>query len=446
MKITEFTNVQIANTIRDNCSQNYKDFVPEVNNQLELQTFYGQDGFYPTYANEFLNVMTNLIVVQRVFNPLSFTSPFNFFYRTTNPLGDTEEIVGADIMMGEDYEDSTDPFSTEKPIVKVSYIQTRDKKVWTVGVKQSILRGAFSSEGGLGNLLSQIMGKLRIEKEMYLYTAVNEDLQNIPHGTAIPTLTYTSTTESAKLFWKYCISIVKNWVYPSRLYNAQHVMANTSPGNFVLVLNNVYQSVLDVEVIASLFNSAEIGANKYFERIITLPLKDLDSVGIIMDRETYLIVDRIITTTEQFNARTLQMNYMFHNWIKRGLNPLMQSTLLLDNTKFYTSPEFAPNDFLHFTNNATVTLSEPDELAQNETLSIFYTTNGAVPTVNNLTFADGVWTANASSGVTKYTNAGIAIDATTTISAIAIQNVETNYKISKPTVVTYTKVASTKTR
>ena len=148
----------------------------------------------------------------------------------------------------------------------------------------------------------------------------------------VSAITAEGETADAQTAYEKIIKTALDMSLPSTSYNTAEVKTFTPLGSAVLVLNSRYKSSFDVNVLASLFNSAEIGAKKYFKEVIMVEFpagSDATQVGAILDSEALLWGYRINVTQSIVNPRTLEINTFYHAWIKRGVVPFRNAVRLL---------------------------------------------------------------------------------------------------------------------
>ena len=329
------TNVEIVKQLcKMNPSSRYAKLV-EYNEQTgsinedALKNFTDQ----PDIANEFISDMANKIVVQRAYDLFrDYNMPFKVFERSMSRLGDAEELLSAELATPEDYGDTTNPFGADKPSVVLAWIKTTDKKAVNVKLSYEIWAGAFVSEQGLSNMAGIILKNLRDALELYVYGKIKDDLSsstNIQKSKQITSITGAGETANAQQAYEEILKLVTDMAIPSKLYNNAEVEAFTPKGRGVLILNSLYNASFDVNVLASLFNSAEIGKNKYFKEVIVAPLTGTKQVGVYMDEEAYLFGYRFDVSDSIRNPATLEINTFYHRWVKRAVVPFRQAVRLV---------------------------------------------------------------------------------------------------------------------
>lgn len=287
----------------------------------------------PDITNEFISDMANKVIVQRAYDLFrDYEMPFKVFMREMSKLGDAEELLTSELATAQDYSDATNPFNASKPSIVLSWIKTEDKKFTCVKLSYEIWAGAFTTEQGLSNIAGIILKNLRDALEKYLYEKIKDDLSsstNIQKSVTIQSISDAGETANAQKAYEQILKLVTDMAIPSKLYNNAEVETFTPKGRGVLVLNSQYNASFDVNVLASLFNSAEIGKNKYFKEVIVAPLTGTNQVGLYIDEEGYLYGYRFEVSDSMRNPATLEIDTFFHRWVKRAVVPFRQAVRLV---------------------------------------------------------------------------------------------------------------------
>ena len=332
------TNVEIVKQL---CKINPSSRYAKLVNYNELDDSINEDALslftsQPDIANEFISDMANKIVVQRAYDLFrDYDMPFNVFRKEMSRLGDAEELLTAKLASASNYSGSDAPFSASKPDIVLSWIKTEDKKVVNVQLSYEIWAGAFVSELGLSNIAGIILKNLRDTIELLVFKNVTADLSDIgaTHKIVkthtIQAVTDAGQTANAQKAYEQIIKLVTDMSIPSDDYNNEEVETFTPLGRAVLVLNSRYKSAFDVNVLASLFNSAKIGEQQYFSKVIVAPLSGTNQVGVVLDEEAYLWGYRFNVSQNIINPANLTIEEYYHAWIKRAVVPFRQAVALV---------------------------------------------------------------------------------------------------------------------
>lgn len=295
----------------------------------------------PDIANEFISDMANKIVVQHTYDLFrGYEMPFKVFERAMSQLGDAEELLTCELASTNAYSEGTgvgetpSPFDATKPTIKLAWIKTEDKREIDVALSYEIWSGAFVNEQGLSNLSGIILKNLQDAIAVYLYGVIADDLSKATGGVykitkseTIQAITGAGQTANAQKCYEQIIALALKMSLPSTSYNNNSVKTFTPVGKAVLVLNANYKASFDVNVLASLFNSAKIGENQYFSKVIVSDL-DASTLGVILDEEAYMWGYRFNVSGSIYNPKTLKMNHYQHAWIKRAVVPFRNAVRL----------------------------------------------------------------------------------------------------------------------
>jgi hypothetical protein len=297
-------------------------------NEDSLSLFASQ----PDISNEFISDMANKVIVQRAYDLFrDYKMPFGVFQREMSRLGDAEELLTAELATPTDYDETATPFSANKPSIVLAWIKTEDKKVVNVKLSYDIWAGAFTSEQGLSNIAGIILKNLRDSIELLVYKAIKTDLADatkVTKSATIQAVADAGETANAQKAYEQIIKLVTDMSLPNKLYNASEVETFTPLGRAVLVLNARYKSSFDVNVLASLFNSAKIGEKQYFSDVIVADLGE-NAIGCVLDEEAYLWGYRFQVSQSIVNPANLTMENYYHSWVKRAVVPFRQAVRLV---------------------------------------------------------------------------------------------------------------------
>ena len=286
----------------------------------------------PDIANEFISDMANKIVVQRAYDLFrDYKMPFGVFQREMSRLGDAEELLSAQLATPDDYDATATPFNADSPSILIAWIKTEDKKVVNVKLSYEIWAGAFVSEQGLSNIAGIILKNLRDSIELMVYKAIKADLADATKVTKSFTITAVADageTTNAQKAYEEIIKLVTDMSLPNDDYNTNEVETFTPLGRAVLVLNSRYKASFDVNVLASLFNSAKIGENQYFSKVIVADLGE-NAIGCVLDEEAYLWGYRFAVSQSIVNPANLTVENYYHAWVKRAVVPFRQAVRLV---------------------------------------------------------------------------------------------------------------------
>ena len=289
-------------------------------------------GAVPSNANEFVSDLNNVLVNQIVFDTMKgWNARYTWAQYDVEKYGDIEQFLSTTISTPEEYSEDMSPFVKKKPTIIEQFMTTELKKVLPRSISEEIFAGAFTREGGLVGLVSIILKHLRDSMEVFMYEYLTSYIEtNITKTKVLTTITGAGDTANAQTAYEELITLVQDMSLPNTLYNEESVKTLTPVGSGILILNPKTQASFDVNVIASLFNSKEIGANKYFKQIDIVQFTDPHVIGVYADSEFLRWGLRIYKMASIYNPANLFYNYFLHFWVKVALVKVRQAVLLVD--------------------------------------------------------------------------------------------------------------------
>lgn len=425
---------QILNTIRDNASANYRDYVPAADPALaaSVREIGGIIMNYPALQNEFLSALMNRIG-RVIITSKMFYNPWAGLKKGLLEFGETVEEIFVNIAKPFQFDPAvaeTEVFKREIPDVRAAFHILNYQKFYKATISNDQLRQAFLSWQGITDLIAKIVDAM--------YTGANYDefltmkymiARNILNGRMNVTEIDPVSPENAKGIVSTIKGISNTWEFPSTNYNISGVTTFTAKTDQFILLNAKFDAVIDVEVLASAFNmdKAEFmgrrilvdsfgnldtarldllfASDPNYVPITEAELTALDAIPAVMvDRDWFMIFDNFYNFTENYNGQGLYWNYFYHTWKTFSVSPFANNTVFIAGAPTVTSVAVTP---------ATASIFKGQSIHLNANV---VTTNFAPKSVN--------WTitgqASADTHIDIYGNLYVAEDETaTTITATA---------------------------
>jgi hypothetical protein len=154
------TNVMnILNAIRNNASNEYRDYVPPMTDTSQLREIGTIIMDYPALQNEFLSALINRIG-RVLISTRMYENPWSRFKKGMLDYGETVEEIFTNIAKPYEFEGShttpTSQFKKYKPDVRAAFHVMNYRKYYPVTIEQQKLRQAFLSAEGVTNLIADI--------------------------------------------------------------------------------------------------------------------------------------------------------------------------------------------------------------------------------------------------------------------------------------------------
>lgn len=429
-KVVTLTNssVDILNAIRNNGTQNYRDYVPKATPNAESIRQIGAIIMdYPALQNEFLSALVNRIGRVLITSKM-YDNPWAFFKKGLLEFGESVEEIFVNIAKPFQFDPAvaeTNVFKREIPDVRAAFHIMNYQKYYKATISNDQLRQAFLSWQGISDLIAKIVDAM--------YTGANYDefqtmkymlARHILDGHMYPV--EIAEVETANM--KSIVSVVKGvsnkFTFLSPNYNLAGVQTYTTKNDQYMLINSQFDATMDVEVLASAFNMdkaefsgrrvlvdsfgsldtarlAELfaGDSTYVE-ISSDELEALDAIpAVLVDRNWLMIFDNFYNFTEQYNGEGLYWNYWYHVWKTFSVSPFANNALFIPGKPSVTSVTVSPG-------NATVAAGQSVQLSANVVTtnfapkSVTWTVDSDYATVDNSGKVTVLSTAPASTNIT----------------------------------------------
>lgn len=372
-KIVTLTNssVDILNAIRNNATQNYRDYVPKATPDADSIRQIGAIIMdYPALQNEFLSALVNRIGRVLITSKM-YDNPWAFFKKGLLEFGESVEEIFVNIAKPFQFDPAvaeTNVFKREIPDVRAAFHIMNYQKYYKATISNDQLRQAFLSWQGISDLIAKIVDAMYTganydEFQTMKYMLARHILDGHMYPVEIPTV------ETANM--KPIVSVVKGvsnkFTFLSPNYNLAGVQTYTSKNDQYMLINSQFDATMDVEVLASAFNmdKAEFSGRRVlvdsfgsldtarlkelfagdstYEEIGSDELEALDAIpAILVDKDWFMIFDNFYNFTEQYNGEGLYWNYWYHVWKTFSVSPFANNALFIPGKPDVTSVTITP--------------------------------------------------------------------------------------------------------
>lgn len=296
--MSKVSNKEILNVIRDSASLDYQDKVP-ASDGLNTPDILAVFDNYQAIANEFISTLVNKIGKTMIYSK-AYNNPLKMLKKGLVPYGDTVEqlfVRMAEMKNFGEHWDSTgateeaDLIRTLKPQVTSLYISKNIDKKFKTSIINKDLRKAFLSEGGLSNLVQQIVTSITTKIEFNEFSLTKKTLnslveeckviENKPASQGDTTIAIPAGKGKAVQQGPYCVGISSTSIAPelyaqeitvhirtlagkmafmSNKYNLAKECTFSRKEDLVFITTPEMSAMLDVFVLANAFNvsSADI--------------------------------------------------------------------------------------------------------------------------------------------------------------------------------------------
>lgn len=394
-KIKTLTNssVDILNAIRNNATQNYREYIPKATADADSIRQIGAIIMdYPALQNEFLSALVNRIGRVLITSKM-YDNPWSFFKKGLLEYGESVEEIFVNIAKPFQFDPAVaenNVFKREIPDVKAAFHIMNYQKYYKATISNDQLRQAFLSWQGISDLIAKIVDAM--------YTGANYDefqtmkymlARHILDGHMYPVEIPAVETANMKSIVSAIKGISNKYTFLSTDYNLAGVATFTNKSEQYMLINSNFDATMDVEVLASAFNmdkaefsgrrvlvdsfgsldTARLGelfaGDSTYEEISEDELKALDLIpAILVDRDWFMIFDNFYNFTEQYNGEGLYWNYWYHVWKTFSVSPFANNALFIPGKPEVNTITVTPS-------NSTVSAGQSVQLVANVETSNF---------------------------------------------------------------------------
>lgn len=388
-KIKTLTNssVDILNAIRNNATQNYREYIPKATADADSIRQIGAIIMdYPALQNEFLSALVNRIGRVLITSKM-YDNPWSFFKKGLLEYGESVEEIFVNIAKPFQFDPAVaenNVFKREIPDVRAAFHIMNYQKYYKATISNDQLRQAFLSWQGISDLIAKIVDAM--------YTGANYDefqtmkymlARHILDGHMYPVEIPAVETANMKSIVSAIKGISNKYTFLSTDYNLAGVATFTNKSEQYMLINSNFDATMDVEVLASAFNmdkaefsgrrvlvdsfgsldTARLGelfaGDSTYDEISEDELKALDLIpAILVDRDWFMIFDNFYNFTEQYNGEGLYWNYWYHVWKTFSVSPFANNALFIPGKPTVKTISVTPS-------NSTVSAGQSVQLVAN---------------------------------------------------------------------------------
>lgn len=397
--------IDILNVIRANATAEYQDKIPEVSTEETVmkvgQILYG----YPRLANEFIGSLVNRIAAVAI-KSADFNNKFKSLKKGYMEFGDTIAEYFVQIAKAREFS----PEKAEKrefkrtlPDVRAAFHVMNYKVQYPITIQNEDLRQAFTSMGGVEDLIAKIINAVYVAAEydeflLFKYLIIKA----VSHGKMYPIGVDGSDLKNYAVQFR---SLANKLTFIGTKYNEASVHTNTDKKALRIFMDTDFNASFDVNVLASAFNmdKAEfMGKLQLIDDFTTFDNERFDVIragsdcieevtadelalmskvkAIMVDEEWFQVYDNLSAFSETYVASGLYWNYFYNIWKTISSSPFSNAIVIVDDTATITpltSLVFTVADKSADDNNTVLSLVPADTATLQNTNYNFVQTESA---------------------------------------------------------------------
>lgn len=307
-------NVRILNAIRDVASADYQSRIPAATIS-NIQAVGNAILSYTATMNEFLNALVNRIALTIIQSKMA-KNKLAKFKKGMLPYGKDVEEIYTNMARAATYDPTvTNPFSRSIPDVKSIFHRMNRQDKYKTTIYTDTLRSAFLSSGGMDNLVADIVNSLYSGDEQDEFLLMKQLICDYASAVNFYDVTVAPVTNetTAKGFIKQFRKLSDRLTFMSSDYNAAGVITKTEKTDQVFIVKSDVISEVDVELLAWAFNNKNVD---FTTQVVTVDNfnQDTDTIGVLVDKNWFMVWDKLYQFTEIYNPEALYWNEFLHHW------------------------------------------------------------------------------------------------------------------------------------
>ena len=306
-------NLQIMNTIWENGSSYYQDRIPvatrdniaEVGNSILT---------YDITKNEFLNALVNRISLVLISSKMANNRLAKFKKGMLEYGADIEEIF-TNMATSEHFDvdvAEAEVFKRKKPEVMARFHRVNREDFYKVTIEEAQIKRAFLSSDGLGKLVASIVNSLYSGDNHDEYILMKELIAGYEPKFKNIDVPKVKDQESALQLFRAVRQTSTDFTFMSDKYNEAGVMQMSDRSEQVLLVHKNVDTFLSTDLLAWVFNRENVSFNTD-----VVVVDDFGSMGdtqaILVDRNWFVVYDKLYETRNQYNGQGLYWNYWLHH-------------------------------------------------------------------------------------------------------------------------------------
>ena len=321
------TAIEILNTVRDNISEEYRNYIPQAtqNNFQEIGNIFSD--LPENLRNEFISALVNKVGMSK-FKSRQYKNPLARLKGSQMPYGSTVEEIFVNPTIGEEFDGNNQMklLTQHKPDGKTAYFAVNRKNDYPITINESDLRMAFRNPDSFMQFFNNLFVAMYSGDASDEYTLTTRLMgQAIDNSAIMPV-----DVDLAKPleFAKSISNIAKSFTFMSDAYssynyvNADKILAGEKKVRTfcekerqILFLRADAQTEIDFEVLASLYHIPQ----EMLERntIIVDDFRntnDENVFGVLCDEGCIQVRDYLMKVTSQQIGSALATDYWLHHW------------------------------------------------------------------------------------------------------------------------------------
>lgn len=344
-KLSTMNNVELLNMMRASASLDYQNRIPLATNENVTDLGKIILSYQPT-INEFSNMVNRIARVYVL--TTYYTNQLAGFKRGELGPGESVEEAFVNIAKAHEYNPAvaeSTVWKREMPDISVAFHKLNRKTYYKRTVEEAEIELAFLSSNGVADLIGKIIDSLRTSSEIDEFLQMKQLLINaIDNNEAYP-ITIAEPWENNSTNIAKQIKKASNLlsVFPANIYNPMGVPVQTPKNEQYLFMTAAFDATMDVDTLATAFNMERVEFMGHRIVIDNFGPDHDDVVAMLVDRNFFMVFDKLNRFGNIWNPEGLYTNYTWHVWRLYSKSPYSNCIVFTENDTSITSVVITPD-------------------------------------------------------------------------------------------------------
>jgi hypothetical protein len=218
-------------------------------------------------------------------------------------------------------------FQRNHPDVRTAFHRVNRQDMYKTTIEEGQIKRAFTSNDGLGKLVSAIVNSLYSGDNYDEYTLMKESIalyyENFNHAKVINSA-QVADQATAKTFFRAVKQASTDFTFVSSNFNPSGVLTFCEKKDQVLLLHKNVNTFLDTELLAWVFNKENISFDT--DIVIVDNFGDLaNTQAVLCDKRFFMTFDKLFETRNLYNPEGLYYNYWLHHHQTLSTSPFVNA-------------------------------------------------------------------------------------------------------------------------
>jgi hypothetical protein len=313
-------NITTLNTIWENASADYQNRIPLATRD-NITAVGNAIMNYSVAKNEFLDALVNRISLVLISSKMA-TNKLAAFKKGMLEYGSDVEEIFINMAASDPFNVTTaeaEVFKRKQPNVDAMFHRVNRQDFYKTTIEEAQIKRAFLSSDGLGKLVAGIVNSLysgdaydeyTLMKELVAQYFTNAETGETTHKyIEVPKVT---DQASAQEFMRRVKQTSTDFTFMSSDFNPHGKLTKSEKSEQVLLVHKNVDTLVSTDLLAWAFHGDNFDPN--VQKIVVDDFGSLaNTQAVLVDKNFFMVWDKLYQTTNQYNAQGLYWNYWLHH-------------------------------------------------------------------------------------------------------------------------------------